>query len=457
MLMFGFRAGMKTPIHVGLLAVILVAGSSAHAQSSKLFTFSVSPREDVQFGDLINAPNGHLSYETNSGGFKIWVAGRLKAGKTNQEGGFLLSVADWNPTNLARAQASFCLGPTNPGVGDAFDRDYAALDAVVPGQSPGTLLGFYDAEFHPLSTPTNRVGQPLLSSIGLAISTDGGVTWSRQGQVIQGLDWAMMGKEAVASNQVYLATHSPKNIVDDGANSPTAVLRDEGGQTYIYLYYSDRTNFAVTNAYAIYLARSLLASNGQPGQWQKWTGAGWGAVGAQFPAAAVVSAPANRLEAEHGSVSFNTALNCWVMFFKTHTDFQLATSDDGVQWNPAVSLFPFDPNDLETGFPTFVSPVTDYPTQQATGGQGWLYYSSHPTNSNYLGHRVPVLLQSTAPQLRIQSTGSGVTLSWLPPTTGFGLEMTTNVAGAPWSPAVGTNGTTLPLDWPRKFFRLRQF
>ena len=463
MLALGVRPAelLKFLARHGLWASGLLLALPVYAQSSAFFTFSVSPREDVQLGGLTNAPNGHLSYQTNAGGFNIWVAGRLKANGTNQEGAFLLVSPDWSPTNLAQAQPTFCLGPTSPGVGAAFDRDYAALNAVVPGESPGTLLGFYDAEYHPLSTPTNKVGQPLLSSIGLAISTDNGVTWTKQGQVIQGLDWAMLGMDAVTSNQVYLATNTPQNIVDDGANSPSAVVRQDGGKTYLYLYYSDRTNFAVTNPYAIYLARALLAGGGLPGSWQKWTGSGWGAVGAQFPAAAVMTSPPNRLEAEHPSASFNTALNCWLLFFKTHVDFQIASSGDGLQWNPPQSLFLFDTNDVTTGFPTYLTPDSPgvspahYPTQETTAGQGWMYYSSHPSGlPYYVGHRVQVTLQSTVPNLTMQRSNHVAIIAWAPPTPGFGLETTTDLASTNWTAISTTNGGALPLDSLRKFYRL---
>ena len=40
-----------------MLAVVFNSALTVQAQSSKLFTNTVSPREDIQLGNLINAPN----------------------------------------------------------------------------------------------------------------------------------------------------------------------------------------------------------------------------------------------------------------------------------------------------------------------------------------------------------------------------------------------------------------
>ncbi len=173
---------------------------------------------------------------------------------------------------------------------------------------------------------------------------------------------------------------------DDGASGPSAVVRADNGQAYVYLYYADRTPILGGDD-SVYVARAPLASNGVSGSWQKWTSAGWSAVGDQASASpVVVPAPGDAALQPH--VSWNVALQQWLMVFKTGNDFETSTSDDGLRWSQPVSLLAFDPNDSNTGFPTLVSPYTG--TQQVTGPTGWLYYSALPqSGTQYIGHRAP--------------------------------------------------------------------
>ena len=55
-----------------VVAVAIVA--TLHAATA---TITLSPTiEDVNFGQLVNAPNGHVSFERNDQGFRIWLPGR---------------------------------------------------------------------------------------------------------------------------------------------------------------------------------------------------------------------------------------------------------------------------------------------------------------------------------------------------------------------------------------------
>jgi hypothetical protein len=397
----------------------LATASSALASAPAIAPITMGALEpNVVFGGLINAPNGHISFLKSPDGYRIWLPGRDVQGSLNEEGGFLYQVPSWSLADLAAGVPNFCFGPTSPAVGTSFDRDYAALNAVVPGSGRNTLLGFYDAEYHPLSTPGNKQGQPLLSSIGLAISTDDGVTWEKAGQVIVGLDEALLGFDAVVSDLTALAMTPAQ--VDDGASSPSAVVREDHGERYIYLYYDDRTNFAIPGlAYSIYVARARLVTDGLPGNWQKWTGTDWGLVGDQTVAVPVMVPPIGSAQAMMPHVSYNTTLRCWLMAFKTRDDFELATSDDGVHWNPPISIVNIKTQlpKGETGFPTLISPgsgedgpehpffaddarrpgvcIEEGQSQQTTGATGWLFFSNHAAGDpQYLGYRIPFTISA---------------------------------------------------------------
>ena len=136
---------------------LLVLGSSWFAvrnHAAQRDINLVGPAEDLKFGPLENAPNGHISFQKNPSGFRIWLPGRLQIDSdTHDEGGFLFDIPDWSADALSQAQPTFALGhlvhEQNPDCGDyVFDRNYAAMNAVIPASEPGTLLAFYDAEYH---------------------------------------------------------------------------------------------------------------------------------------------------------------------------------------------------------------------------------------------------------------------------------------------------------------------
>jgi hypothetical protein len=101
------------------------------------------------------------------------------------------------------------------------------------------------------------------------------------------------------------------------------------------------------------------------------------------------------------------------MVLKTGFDFEVTTSADGVHWDQPVSLMSFDEKDNKTAFPTLISlnggasdkagsledndqnsssllHARSEASQQVTGANGWLYYSSLPQHGKrYIGHRRP--------------------------------------------------------------------
>ncbi len=60
------------------------------------------------------------------------------------------------------------------------------------------------------------------------------------------------------------------------------------------------------------------------------------------------------------------------------------------------------------------------------------------------------------PQLFIQSSGSGVAVSWLPATPGFVLEMSGALVDGEWSLAPGGNPVELSATEQATFYRLRK-
>jgi hypothetical protein len=348
---------------LGLVLPLFVIAVAVRAQDADrprdkgdAFTLTLGAEEHVPFGDIRFCPDEHVSFRRGPHNFSVWVTG---------EGGSWL----FNGPSLDKL-ARFGTGPVLPGRGDQrFDRDYVGLSGVVPAADGKGLLGFYHAEFHPDAPKIF----PFLASLGLATSADGGVTWKTVGQVIEGLE-----------NK--LKPGDPHNI---GACEPSALVRKDGADEFIYLYWGE---YYYDRQGAIFVARSPYASGGRPGTWQKWTGKGWGAPGVQNVAEPIVKAPVappyDTYQMPH--VSWNTALHRWLMVFKSRLAFYAAASEDGVHFGAPIEVMrlpPFSakPGDIFTAYPTLLSP--DKATQMVTGEEGFLYFARGKWGTNHTGWR----------------------------------------------------------------------
>lgn len=95
---------------IATLLFVLFSGLAALADTEAQRRINiVGPVEDITFGSLINAPNGHISFQKKPQGFRIWLPGRLRipAQNLNEEGGFLFDVPSWSSVDLAQAQPTF--------------------------------------------------------------------------------------------------------------------------------------------------------------------------------------------------------------------------------------------------------------------------------------------------------------------------------------------------------------
>jgi|SRR5579862_3024203 len=319
------------------------------------FSMTLGDEEHVPFGDVRFCPDEHVSYRKGPHGFSVWVRG--DGGNWLFRGSSIEKLAPFGKEPVLAARGD-----------QQFDRDYVGLSAVIPAADGKELLGFYHAEFHP-DAPKDF---PFLASLGLATSFDG-VTWKRVGQVIVGLE-----------NKL-----KPGDGHNIGACEPSAVVHKDGAEEYIYLYWGE---YYYDRQGAIYLARSSYASGGKPGTWQKWTGKGWGALGAQDVAEPVLKAPARPpyLTLQMPHVSWNSALHRWLMVYGSNIAFYAAASDDGVHFGAPLEImhlpaFNMKPGDVFTAYPTLVSP--EKATQMWTGEEGFLYFARGRWGTNHTAWR----------------------------------------------------------------------
>lgn len=377
------------------LALIPVAPMVATPATAQAPWHMILGSEDsVDIGMLKNAPNGHISYQQRNDTLTLWVDGRVRNPKgtvatDTTQGTFILRLhpASWQIAKLEGATPVKVLEGVHDSsvpctASNAWYRNYAAINAVIPGPS-GQLLAFVDGEFHPKNT-----GTPLRASIGVATSTDNGMTWPQKAVIIQGNDIV-----AFHFNCTDVDKKMRTKADNVGAAGPSAVIRTEGKTKYVYLYYLDRVRFSTNGnpTSDIYVARAPYSRAGAPGSWQFWTGRGWSADTIEVIATPAITTPPHGEEAAHPQVTYNTALKRWLMVFHTRTDLYASTSEDGTTWDTPQALGVSIRGARSPAFPTLVTPGSG--DQQTTGDIGWLFYSREvdvaPTTGKkeYLGFR----------------------------------------------------------------------
>ncbi len=360
---------------ISITCVVTTAGPAA-AQSWRVF---VSPESTVDIGKIHNAPNGHISYQQVGRDLTLWVDGRVFDGASPKgtQGTFLLHPASWSTADLEAAKPLLVFKATHDTANHRCDapsawyRNYAAINAVIPGPKPGELLAFIDGEFHPDTT-----GTPLHASIGVATSSDGAVNWTQPQLIIQGQN--MVAARFNCHSVDSLMKRRTDNV---GAAGPSAVVRTDGNRKYIYVYYLDRIlgTQSVAPSAAIYVARSPYDSAGAPGSWEFWLGGEWSKPGREVIAKPVVAAQTGRGEAAQPQVTYNTGLKRWLMVFHTSTDLYATSSQDGTTWDAQQPLGAATANNRSPAFPTLVSSSSS--DQQTTDSTGVLFYSREVTAS----------------------------------------------------------------------------
>ena len=235
---------------------------------------------------------------------------------------------------------SSVFGPS--GVQGEFDRDYAGITTIVrPTADPNVLLGFYHAELR--SDP--YVASQYQASIGMARSTDGGLTWERAGRFFGGR-----------------GTFDPNNIT--GVGQPAATIIKRGNTRYVYVYYVDWDE----DVDAIHVLRAPLTSEGAVGPISRYTGEAQGFVSGKSGVSVPVIPPLGRqVYTALPAISTISRTGTNLMAFESADGFYASISRDGVHWTIPSRFFCFDePNHLQRfsgagayeSYPTIMNALT---------------------------------------------------------------------------------------------------
>jgi hypothetical protein len=231
----------------------------------------------------------------------------------------------------------------------------------------GNLLMVYHAE---INTQNN---QSFYSVLGLASSTNNGLSWTDLGEIIR-------------LNQAY------RNDLDgfDIGDPPLAISPDG---KYFYIYFRDwlangtvhwgntLTAFSVARAPVADVMAAAFGANPHAAGFQKYYSGGWGlqpGIGG-FSTDLQPNAPyAGELQ-----VAYDNYLHRYVMIIGEGVLFAYAESPDGLQWSTPVLLKQFEgsPN-------TYVMPVGTGIDPHTLGKQFYLFYTYGGPDgwpSNYVG------------------------------------------------------------------------
>jgi len=306
---------------------------------------------DGQFG-LHCIPDAHITFRRTPSGIDLWFAAsdaftQFGGGTVRLQGTFFETLAP-NPSSDGKAVPVFL--PS----GSGFDKDYAGATSVLTAANGTDLLMIYHAEAH----NCGGLDTPSTFGIGLARSSDGGLTWTRQGQII--------------SSSVPQAPCDSIDFYFNGAANPVVVTTRD--RDYYYLYFVDYIpGESMRNAVSV--ARSPVSADAAPGSWTKYYRGRFSEPGLGGSSDLVIR-PANAGEvpgsAEMPSVSYNLILQRYLAVVTTDASFNYTASEDGIHWEPARSLG-FGEGCYPFCYPSLLS--LDQPSDGTTTDRGYLYYA----------------------------------------------------------------------------------
>lgn len=259
------------------------------------------------------------------------------------------------------------------GLGLASPTDYVGAGPVyrIPdGQKgAGNLLLVYHVERATYASQYKypdplKFQRSFYSSLGLAMSTDEGVTWTDLGIVIR-------------ANKPY-EPHAPGYDIGDGN------LVVDPTNTYFYLYFPDRIERGSTDTFMsvarVPLADLLDAAYAQAPapSFTKYYNGSWSQAGIGGRSSSILPLPYPTY-AGSPSVGFNSYLNRYVAVFDDTQNISYAESPDGIHWADPVLIKATDPTQASADYAVIVSPKGD---STQLGREYYIYYTDSPNPAN---------------------------------------------------------------------------
>jgi hypothetical protein len=222
----------------------------------------------------------------------------------------------------------------------------------------------YHGETWAFGTNAPNSHTPGWASVGLARSSDNGLTWSNRQAIITGFDPKPDTNPPVAG--IY------------GTVEPGAII----ASNYLYAYYSYFSMTPPTNPPLpiIQVARSALTSDGAPGSWSKYYSNAFNSPGLGGPGAQVVPPVCGCTRPAQPWPVFSTYLNAYVLIFLAEEGWFFSTSTDLVTWSLPTQFFTAPNPEFAPSLPVDENVILVTPGNpvQVIGQTGIVLYAHSP-------------------------------------------------------------------------------
>ncbi len=263
------------------LALVSCGGTSSTAPATQttappsptVFTVQASSETSLltatqrtALGFQYGPPDGTVGVLLNGGTYSFFMAARSSSSCTDTPatqgtyrfGGSLTAISA--PYGCRAEITPSSAGDPN---GYTFDQDYAGggpVLAVTSAAGAAGILHIYHGEAHGGTCSTS--GHCTYASLGMAISKDGGTTFSKLGEVVQ----PFVTRSSILGTNQNLDVGGGTLVVADGNGQHIADLATADPlNTYLYVFYSDRDPSAAAGSACnqtpcLAVARALLAT-----------------------------------------------------------------------------------------------------------------------------------------------------------------------------------------------------
>jgi hypothetical protein len=299
------------------------------------------------------------------------------------------------------------------GVLGAYDRDYVGGGPVLSltnGTSHALAL-VYHAEFH--WGPTCNNAPCFYGTLGMAVSVDGGATFTKLGEIVQ----------PASARPAWISAHAGESlsigagplVLGDDQGRPVDPATAAPASTYVYVFFDDfdPTNAApCANAQCLTVARAALqdvmdAAFGAPGakpSTQLFSKYHVGDLGGPFASPAASGSADDGTAGGHStyvvsgafeaSVLFDRTIGKFILAYKSGgtTPIQLRTSSDVTSWPAAEIASAMVDEDGGVRYPSLVG---EFANAAVGGPRAYLFYTNGLdawATSTFMSRRVLVTL-----------------------------------------------------------------
>lgn len=377
--------------------------STGTGTTPQTFTVQLSPEtsllSDAQrasLGFAFGPPDGTIGVLLNTETYSFYVPARSSmacAGTPSTEGTYRLggSLTAFNSSYGCTALISPAAGDPN---GYTFDRDYSGGGPVLPVNSsagaPG-VLHIYHGEYH--GGTCSSTGVCFYASLGMAISTDGGNTFRKLGEIVQPYPTRNSVINAgmnldIGGGSLVLADTNGAHIANVQTADPTTV--------YVYVFFPDKDSTAATSgacntSVCIAVARAHLsdvltaAFTGNtaafPALFMKYYQGGWTQPATSGDPNAVLNSghysPVVATNGDFPSVLWDSATQQWVMAYtRNNNSAEIVHGSTLLSWSAPVPTGEIMDGTNALLYTTLVGEGSDPTT---SNGSPWLFYITSPT------------------------------------------------------------------------------